>query len=259
VADARRFLALSSTVFTDPLLWGGREYSHLEAAIDIAGMASFASRVFEEQGVRLDLEVRETRPLSVRFLMKRWGWKSTATVARFLSSLETRSGTLTKHRTTRLGNTYLVGCRLLTRCGETSNETPNETGSETPSETKSVEVKKNSKNTSLPTGERRARGSRKVPKDWQPTPAEEAELRSIAAQRGADYGAEMEMLRDHEFPRTYTDWVAVARNWMRRAAAVHISNGNGKRHDAESWRVRREGDGRGTEDDPAFNFPIPEF
>lgn len=37
------------------------------------------------------------------------------------------------------------------------------------------------------------------------------------------------------------------------------TNGNGKKHDAESWRVRREGDGRGTEDDPAFNFPIPEF
>lgn len=38
-----------------------------------------------------------------------------------------------------------------------------------------------------------------------------------------------------------------------------ITNGNGKKHDAESWRVRREGDGRGAEDDPAFNFPIPDF
>lgn len=170
MADSRRFLALSSSVFTDPLLWGGREYSHLEAAIDIAGMASFASRVFDEQGVYLDLEVRETRPLSVRFLMKRWGWKSTATVARFLSSLETRSGTLTKHRTTRLGNTYLVGTRLLAKCGETPNETPNETGSETPSETKSVEVEKNLKNNSPPTGESAERGNRLKPVKVRRTP-----------------------------------------------------------------------------------------
>lgn len=160
----RGFLALSASVFTDPLLWDRREYCPLRAAIDLCGMASFAKRDFEEKGVALKLEVRETRPLSTRFLMERWGWKSTATVARFLSSLETRTGTLVKHRTTRLGNTYLVGERLLALCGETPNETANETPNETVSETKVKKIENNDlqnveKGNPLPTGvgETRAR------------------------------------------------------------------------------------------------------
>lgn len=152
-----RFLALSASLFTDPLLWDKTEYCRFRAAVDLCGLASFSKRDFEEHGVELQLEVRETRPLSVRFLMDRWGWKSTATVARFLSSLETRSGTLTKHRTTRLGNTYLVGARLLALCGETPNETPNETGSGTVNETKDKKEEQKVKEGSPPSGEIRPR------------------------------------------------------------------------------------------------------
>lgn len=149
-----RFLALSASVFTDPLLWDRSEYCHLRAAVDLCGLASFAKRDFDEDGVSLKLQVRETRPLSMRWLMRRWGWRSTATVARFLSSLETRTGTLTKHRATRIGNTYLVGERLLALCGETPRETRTETGGETPNETiVKKEKKKVQKNTPLPTGE----------------------------------------------------------------------------------------------------------
>lgn len=154
-----RFLALSASLFTDPLLWDKTEYCRFRAAVDLCGLASFAKRDFEEHGVALQLEVRETRPLSVRFLMDRWGWKSTATVARFLSSLETRSGTLTKHRTTRLGNTYLVGVRLLALCGETPNETPNETGFGTANETKDKKEKNKFIRNSPLRGESREGGS----------------------------------------------------------------------------------------------------
>lgn len=251
-----RFLALSASVFTDPLLWDRAEYCHLRAAVDLCGLASFAKREFEEDGVSLTLEVRETRPLSVRWLMRRWGWKSTATVARFLSALETRTGTLTKHRTTRLGNTYIVGERLLAICGETLNETRTETPNETPSETKDNKDYQKGLKSSPPTGEKtpkRTRGSRRVPADWNPDERLEQELRSIAAQRGADYGEQMTMLRDHEFPRPYTDFPALARNWFRRANPTARTNGNGRangRRTDGDWRHRQPGES--AEDDPIF-------
>lgn len=148
-----RFLALSASIFNDPLLWGREEYCRVRAAVDLCGMATFGKRRFEEGDVCLDLQVRETRPLSVRFLMHRWGWRSTATVSRFLSALETRTGTLTKHRTTQIGNTYLIGERLLALCGETPNETRTETPNETPNETKKKKDSRKIEYTPPPTGE----------------------------------------------------------------------------------------------------------
>ena len=256
MADGRPgFLALPRAIFASSAWKEKRQFSTFEAMVDLAGLASFSAREYDYKGTMLHLELRETPPLSVRFLMQRWGWKSTATVSRFVADLMETGGLVqnSKRNTERntIPNTYFVG-RCILAC---ISETPNETSIGTPNETKEKKDKEEGlKKSSLPTEEKkqtRARGSRKVPAEWSPDAELEVVLRAIAAQRGADYDEQMVMLRDHEFPRPYHDWPAVARNWFRNSRpTIGAANGNGRhgRGDGSDWRRSKPGDSHA--DDP---------
>ena len=69
---------------------------------------------------------------------------------------------------------------------------------------------------SAPARPAKASPSKRCPADWHP----KAEHHRIAAERGLsleDVDREIANIRDHEFKRSYTDWDAVARKWLRSA------------------------------------------
>jgi hypothetical protein len=230
-----------------------------ERKFALAWLVSEASYVEREvQGVRL--QVGETPAVSLAGLEARFNWTPKAARLFLEYALSAKCADETGIRIRRgrrvqghpqghseghpQGHTYLIGL-VRFAIGEGHPQGHSEGHPQGHSkEEKDVREGKNS----LPTGEKkpRTRGGRTVPADWHPTPQQEQELRSIAVQRGADYGEQMVMLRDHEFPRPYTDWYKVALNWMRRAnpSSNGRASGNGRyagRTDRDAWRYRAEG------------------
>jgi hypothetical protein len=248
-------------------MWAKLTQERKFALVWLVSEASYAER--EHHGIRL--RVGETPPVSLSSLEARFNWtKKTARV--FLeyalsskcaeeTGIRVKRGQLVKgHHLGQgeghhLGHTYIIGLVRLTDCeghhlGQGEGHHLGQGIQE-----KSEEVSKNS----LPTGEKkhtRPRGSRRIPETWTPDAELEVVLRAIAVQRGADYDEQMVMLRDHEFPRPYHDWSAVARNWFRNSRPkIGGTNGNGRNGNAgwgrrEDWRNRREGES--ARDDPIF-------
>jgi hypothetical protein len=54
------------------------------------------------------------------------------------------------------------------------------------------------------------------PKDWQPS----LDLVTLADNLHVDLTVELPKFRDHEFATAKSDWDAVARNWIRKAAEL---------------------------------------
>lgn len=69
---------------------------------------------------------------------------------------------------------------------------------------------------SASTTRKRKRGSKFAPADWNPKPETVAKMAKQCP--GVDLGAALAQLRDHEFPRAYTDWDRVYCNWIRKSA-----------------------------------------
>lgn len=69
----------------------------------------------------------------------------------------------------------------------------------------------------VPFTQPKKRGTKQCPTNWQPS---ETTI-SVACDLGftdATLDDELAAMRDYEFPRAYTDWDGVARNWLRRSA-----------------------------------------
>lgn len=200
-----------------------RSYSRHEAWEYLWVLAAHGPHPFAIPGSSQVVELRtgETPPLAVRRLMQVWGWKSKRKVEDFLFTLQ-ELGEIAKGQRTKFGDTYVfVGASPRKDQGDATGTQPGR--NRDAGGTMDNDLMKG-KNTSPPSGEKRARtrGSRFVPENW--TPANEARLREIAAAQGADFDHEMRKMRDHEFNRAYTDWDKVAANWMRNATP----NGKGR-------------------------------
>jgi hypothetical protein len=62
------------------------------------------------------------------------------------------------------------------------------------------------------------KSSRTCPPDFAPDKTVYATARKVGLNE-EEAVLELEKLRDHEFRRAHSDWMAVARNWMRNAAS----------------------------------------
>ena len=162
----------------------------------------------------------ETPPLSVRFLMKAWGWGSPKRVLMFLGLLEERHQISNRQRTAS-GNTYLlVNYDAYQGDGNTDGNTSGNadgTAAETPAETK--QKQEEAKEAKSP---RKRRASARESWDtWKPKDGH-AEL---ATAQGLDLAVQESMFRDHFIgngkPLHNRD--AAFRNWLRRAKSFETN------------------------------------
>jgi len=231
-------MALPRAIFASAAWKEKREFSTFEALVDLAGLASFSARDYDYKGTLVALEARETPPLPVRFLMQRWGWKSTSTVSRFVSEL-VADGRLVQNSkrntgTNGLPNTYFVGVAILACL----SGTPNETSIRTPIGTQQKKVEEEG---TPPTGESRggpsANGTAKrkravpipLPDDWKPSPQQR--------QACEDSGIDIDAVAD-DFRFYWRETKGTKANWdltfTKRISAVRSTgkfrmNGNGRK------------------------------
>tara|TARA_B100001123_G_C15095991_1_gene941593 strand:+ start:652 stop:960 length:309 start_codon:yes stop_codon:yes gene_type:complete len=63
-----------------------------------------------------------------------------------------------------------------------------------------------------------------VPKSWNPRPKDIKWACDEFRINADEVKRQIELMRDHEFRRSYTDWNRVFRNWMRKADQINTLN-----------------------------------
>lgn len=100
----------------DPFWNESRAFSRFEAWLDLQQLAAWGAHPFQcEGGEVIHRRVGETPPLSIRYLMKRWGWGSKKTVTAFLDRLHQRRQ-VRKCQHTKDGDTYHIALEGFTGC-----------------------------------------------------------------------------------------------------------------------------------------------
>jgi uncharacterized membrane protein YgcG len=213
----------------DDLLWGGKEpFDSRSARIDLRQMAAHSTHERLIGGKIYRLEPGDL-VTSERGLERRWGW-SRGRVARFLARLADAHWLSIKQSRPQYHLTICDhgACVVPRTTDGTADEPP--TVPQTSHIEKEGEEGKKEKKKRAPTEHvsTRVRASRRMPKDYQFTDAEEQELRSLAGECGVNFETELAQMRDYEFRNPRSDWPATARNWLRKAGQHHGSaNGNG--------------------------------
>lgn len=217
----------------DPL-WGGREpFDSRSARLDLRQMASYTPRSVVSLGVMVELDVGDL-VVSERQLERRWGW-SRGRVGRFLSRLADAHWLCIKQSRPQYHLTINdIACYPDLCAGDEATKKPR-TGPRT--------KKESSREVPSPKGEvpkeTRGRASKRVPADF-PNADEERELEALARECGVDWDQELAQMRDYEFRNPRSDWLATARNWVRRAGQHHgrfHRNGNGKEQTVDDVAV----------------------
>lgn len=211
----------------DPLdsIWAGREpFDSRSARMDLRALASYREQDTVIDGKPVHLGVGDV-VVSERWLSVRWGW-SRSRVTRFLKRLEDAKWLC--RTTTEPGmcktQGHLTICDVRAYADLRSEIEPAANENRT-------KVKK--EKVPSPKGEvpnEKARASKRMPTNF-PNADEERELRALAGELGISYESELAQMRDYEFRNPRTDWLATARNWLRRAADHHgpnRMNGNGR-------------------------------
>ncbi len=140
------FIKLDRKYFNNFLWKEKRSYSRAEAWLDLIQLVAFSADNSQIINGSLVNYGRGQYPISLSFLMKRWGW-SMNKVRTYLSTLE-RAGQITRQITK--GNTILTLCNYDQYNGDSQGEGQGEGKVEVKSKGKTTEVIQENKNINKP-------------------------------------------------------------------------------------------------------------
>jgi hypothetical protein len=211
----------------DPFWNERRVFSRYEAWEYMIQAAAYADHTWAvEGGAVVRIRRGETRPLSVRTLMKKWGWKSKKRVTAFVQKLMDLERICVAQRTIQ-GDTYLlVNYEAYQGGGDSDGDTDGDSGGDSGGYSGGDSTREEGKEGEVKKVPRKRRASARESWDtWRPKDGH-AEL---ATAQGLDLAVQESMFRDHFIgngkPLRNRD--AAFRNWLRRAKSFDT---NGRTH-----------------------------